>query len=99
MDRQSSAAAQLAEQLKQQQLTSFQLLVGLPRSQVDMLTLQLPPATATELPEMVRNEVTRQLSDLPEDSPIDFCLVRRSNAKARRRSLRRQHCAAKRSTW
>ncbi len=68
------AAQDLAKQLKAHQLSSFQLLIGLPRSQVDMLTLHLPPASTAELPEIVRNEVTRQLADLTEDSPIDFGL-------------------------
>jgi hypothetical protein len=68
------AAAELAQQLKRQGIHAFRLVVGLPRSHVDMLTLQLPRATEAELPELVRNEVLRQLSDLPEESPIDYWL-------------------------
>jgi Tfp pilus assembly PilM family ATPase len=67
-----ASADQLAEQLRERNISSYQLLIGLPRSQVDMLILQLPQATPAELPEMVRNEVTRQLPDLPDESPIDF---------------------------
>lgn len=66
------ASAELAAELKSRKVGTCDLLLGLPRSQVDILTLELPPAQAHELPELVRNEVTRQASDLPEDTIVDF---------------------------
>ncbi len=63
---------QLAEKLKELRVSSFQLLVGLPRSQVEQVQLSLPVATKAELPIMVRNEVMRRLSDVPDDTEIDF---------------------------
>ncbi|MDG2380606.1 MAG: hypothetical protein P8N76_02950 [Pirellulaceae bacterium] len=62
----------LAAKLKELRVSSFQLLVGLPRSQVEQVQLSLPMATKAELPDLVRNEVMRRLSDLPDDTVIDF---------------------------
>lgn len=65
----------LNEQLRARRLKHFQLLIGLPRSRVEMLSLALPPASDAELVELVRNEVMRQLTDLPEDAIVDFHAV------------------------
>ena len=64
--------AKLAEQFQKNKVSSYKLLVGVPRSQVELCEMTLPPAAPTELPEMVRNEVMRQVSDLPEDALIDY---------------------------
>ena len=64
--------AKLAEQFQTNKVSSYKLLVGVPRSQVELCEMTLPPAAPTELPEMVRNEVMRQVSDLPEDALIDY---------------------------
>lgn len=66
------ACEQLAAQLRELKINRFDLVIGIPRSHVEMRTLQLPPASATELPAMVRNEMFRQITDLPEDSAIDY---------------------------
>ena len=62
----------LAEELHERHVRHFELLVGLPRSRVEMLSLTLPPATDAELAELVQNEVLRQLTDLPEEAIVDF---------------------------
>ena len=49
-----------------------QLLVGLSRSQVEMCDLVLPLADKLELAAMVRNEVTRQSSEIMGECLIDF---------------------------
>jgi hypothetical protein len=68
----SEAAAELAQELRKRRISSFSLLFGLARSQVDMLLLELPPAQPAERPMLVRNEVARQLSDLPDEAIVDF---------------------------
>ena len=62
----------MAEQLRERHVKHFDLLIGLPRSRVEMLSLTLPPSTDAELAELVQNEVLRQLSDLPEEAIVDF---------------------------
>ncbi len=62
----------LAQEMGDRQIKHFDLLIGLPRSRVEMLSLSLPPASDAELPELVQNEVLRQLTDLPEDAVVDF---------------------------
>ena len=64
--------AKLAEHLQTIKVSSYKLLVGVPRSQVELCEMKLPPSSPIELPEMVRNEVMRQVSDLPEDALIDY---------------------------
>lgn len=59
-------------------------MIGLPRSRVEMLNLSLPPASDAELVEMVRNEVMRQLTDLPEDAIVDFHIVQGDAESLRR---------------
>ncbi len=74
----------LAEELRARRWKHFHLLIGLPRSRVEMLNLSLPPASDAELVEMVRNEVMRQLTDLPEDAIVDFHIVQGDAESLRR---------------
>ncbi len=48
------------------------LLVGVPRSRVEVRMLQIPPAPEAELPDMVRFQAMRQFASLGEDWPLDF---------------------------
>ena len=78
IDRQTTPEAtgqQLATELKKHNVQSYELLVGIPRSQVELVQLTLPTATEAELPGMVCNEVTRQLSDVPDDALIDYVVL------------------------
>ncbi|MCA9168685.1 MAG: hypothetical protein KDB23_13515 [Planctomycetales bacterium] len=68
----SHACRELAERLRAAQWTSYRFLLGVPRSLVEIISLDLPPATAAQLPALVRNEVYRQIGDLPDDTPIDY---------------------------
>lgn len=64
--------AALAEHFKEQQIDTNHLLVLLSRTEVDVLTLSLPPSDASELPSLVFSEVEQQLGE-SEVSPItDF---------------------------
>jgi len=67
-----AAAEKLAEALKQKRISSFELLIALPRSQVDVISLKLPPASDDEMPTLVRNEIMRQASEATEESLIDY---------------------------
>jgi Tfp pilus assembly PilM family ATPase len=75
---------QLAETLHERHVKHFDLLIGLPRSRVEMLSLALPPAADAELPELVQNEVLRQLADLPEDSLVDYYFAQGDSEALRR---------------
>ncbi len=68
----ASASQQLADELQRRRVGPYELLLGAPRSQVELITLELPPAKPDELPVLVRNEVTLQLSDLPDDVVVDY---------------------------
>ena len=48
------------------------LLICLNRGLIDAASFDVPPADATELPVIVRNMASRQLSGVSEDSIIDF---------------------------
>jgi Tfp pilus assembly PilM family ATPase len=63
---------ELRRELQQRGVKSCRLLVGLPRSHVETVDLELPPATEHELPTMVRHEVFRQLTDLSDAAIIDY---------------------------
>ncbi len=47
-------------------------LVGVSRSQVELVSLTLPPAADAELPEMVRNQAVRENNAIGDDAIIDF---------------------------
>ena len=62
----------LRERLAHLKVKREKVLVGLARSQVEMLDLTLPPAKDEELPELVRNQTMQQYTDVTDDSVIDF---------------------------
>ncbi len=47
-------------------------LVGLSRSQVELVSLTLPPAADVELPEMVRNQAMRENNAIADNAIVDF---------------------------
>ena len=71
----ASVAELLQKELEHHHIKRAKILVGLARSQVEMLDLTLPPATDEELPELVRNQTFQQLPDVTDDSVIDFVML------------------------
>ena len=47
-------------------------LVGVERSQIELLGLTLPPSSDAELPELVRHQAMRESSAIHDDSALDF---------------------------
>jgi hypothetical protein len=60
------------------------VVVGLNRAQVDVSTLELPPATDDELPELVMNQVLRDAGDLADEGVVDFVPLSGTGEEARR---------------
>ncbi len=67
-----SFAAWIQGVLKKHQVRRCRLLVGLPRSSVEMLYLTLPPATDAELPELVANQAMQESPTVSEDTVLDY---------------------------
>ncbi len=70
-----SPLAALAEQLRARSIQVQQLIVLLSRSDVDILTLDLPSADAAELPAMVSSEVEQQLGESESPPIVDYYQV------------------------
>lgn len=60
------------EELKKHKIRNPSLLVGISRSQSDVMSVEVPPASDRELPLIVRNEVARKLPDLSDQDVVDF---------------------------
>ena len=60
------------DELRKNKIRNPSLLVGISRSQSDVLSVDVPPANDRELPMIVRNEVARQLPDLGDEDVVDF---------------------------
>ncbi len=58
--------------LKQHNITRPTVLVGVNRQSVEILHLSLPPATDTELPHLVANQVQQESQVSDEDAVLDF---------------------------
>lgn len=65
-------AEQLTAALSQAGIGKSQVVTAIGRSLIELGTLQLPPAPAEELPDMVRFQAMREFSSLQENSPLDF---------------------------
>ena len=63
---------QLSKALASQRASKSQALVAVGRSLVELRTMNLPPAPAEELPDMVRFQAMREFSSLSDSSPLDF---------------------------
>ncbi len=62
----------IKEILKKHSAGRCRVLVGLPRTSVELLNLTLPPASDAELPEMVANQATQESATIKEDTILDF---------------------------
>ena len=67
-----SPGEMLKEELQQLNIRQPELLVALGRAQVDVMPLQLPPASDVELPTLVVNQVIRDTGDTSESGAIDY---------------------------
>ena len=47
-------------------------LLGVERSQIELLSLTLPPSSDAELPELVRHQAMRESTAITDDSSLDF---------------------------
>jgi Tfp pilus assembly PilM family ATPase len=68
----AAAGAALAAALAERKLTKSPALIALPRSQVELKPLTLPPAPDAELPSMVRLQAVREFTSLADDWPLDY---------------------------
>ncbi len=76
--------AWIKEILKKHSATRCRLLVGLPRSSVELLYLTLPPATDAELPELVTNQAMQESAAIKEDTILDFIAADSATDQSRR---------------
>ncbi|MEO1979997.1 MAG: hypothetical protein ABGZ24_05725 [Fuerstiella sp.] len=71
-DAQLSIAERVCSLVRELKATKATLLLCVNRSVVDSVTFSVPPASAAELPTIVRNMALRQLTGVSDDSVIDF---------------------------
>lgn len=62
----------LADHFKEQKISVKGIVVLLSRPELDLLPLNLPPASAEELPSLVATEVEQQQGESPDPPVIDF---------------------------
>ena len=65
----------LANHFRENSIQVQRLVLLLSRPELDLLTLTLPPADASELPALVANEVEQQLGETDEPPAIDFYVL------------------------
>ncbi len=65
----------LANHFREQSISIQRLVVLLSRPELDLPTLNLPPASANELPALIASEVEQQLGESDEPPIIDFHVV------------------------
>lgn len=71
-DETKSPGSVIKQILDQQGCRRPEALVGLNRSQVDVIPLQLPPAAESELPVLVMNQVVRDAGELADGAIVDY---------------------------
>lgn len=62
-------------ELQQLGVRRAELVVALGRASVDVVPLQLPPASDAELPELVLNQVMRDAGDIAESGAVDYVIL------------------------
>lgn len=72
--------AALAAHFREQSLQVERIIVLLSRPELDLLTLTLPPADASELPALIASEVEQQLGEMDEPPAVDFYAIPNTNA-------------------
>ncbi len=74
----------LSDALMPHKITRATALVVVDRSQIEMVSLTLPPASDAELPQMVRNEAMRAANTIAEDTALDFVTLSDDATEPRR---------------
>lgn len=74
-DPNEAIAAAMRELLSEGQYRSMEVLATVPRNDVELRLLNLPPIPLVELPDVVRLQAMREFSELDEDWPLDFLPV------------------------
>ena len=74
----------LAEELSNLPSGRCRLLLGVPRCQVDVTYLDLPPADDDELPELVNHQIALEAADTSEDRILDFLPLDLQKGESRR---------------
>lgn len=69
----------LAAHFREHSLEVQRVVVLLSRPELDLLTLTLPPADASELPALVASEVEQQLGETEEPPAVDFYVLPNTN--------------------
>ncbi len=65
----------MAEYFSKNSINVNRLVVLLSRPELDMITLELPPADENELPALVASAVEQQLGEAEESPRIDYCSI------------------------
>ncbi len=73
----------LRQELERLGVRKPDVLIGLSRSQVDVAPLELPPASDSELPELVLNQVLRDAGDIADEGVVDFVPLDTASDQAR----------------
>jgi Tfp pilus assembly PilM family ATPase len=68
----SDLAARLSAALADRGIDRRRTLVAVGRANIELKLMSLPPAPASELPELVRFQAQRQFNSLEDDWPLDF---------------------------
>lgn len=68
----SEISAQIAGFLSNENLTGNDALIALPRSSIELRTLNLPQAPPEEIPDMVRFQAMQAFTSIGEDWPVDY---------------------------
>jgi len=72
----------LSDHFREQGLSVQRLVVLLSRPELDLPTLNLPPAEESELPGLIASEVEQQLGETDEPTIVDYLVVANSKADA-----------------
>jgi len=72
----------LSDHFREQGMSVQRLVVLLSRPELDLPTLNLPPAEESELPSLIASEVEQQLGETEEPPIVDFLVVANSKADA-----------------
>jgi len=64
---------------KEEKIGSCPLLVSLGRNEVEWLQQKLPPCKETEVPQLLKNQVLREISGSTEADPLDYLVLESSS--------------------
>ncbi|MDO4585975.1 MAG: hypothetical protein Q4C95_01615, partial [Planctomycetia bacterium] len=77
----------LKKLLKEHRVGSADLLACIGRSNIDVLFMNLPNASETEIPEMIKNQVLRDSTTFVDGHPLDFVLLGKASQEMQQRFM------------